>query len=93
MSGKTVTRARALRKAMTPPEVTLWQHLRMLRAHGWHFRRQAPEPPYILDFVCHRARLVVEVDRGARLPRPWLPTPANAFTPGPAIEGARDGPR
>jgi len=62
MTGKTVTRARQLRKTMTPPEVTLWQHLRMLRAYGWHFRRQAPEPPYILDFVCRRARLVVEVD-------------------------------
>lgn len=47
---------------MTPPELALWFQLRGLRDAGWHFRRQAPEGPYILDFVCRRAKLVVEVD-------------------------------
>jgi very-short-patch-repair endonuclease len=51
-----------MRKEMSPPEVALWLQLRSLRAEGWHFRRQSPEKPYTLDFVCRRAKLVVEVD-------------------------------
>ena len=57
-------RARALRKAMTPQEVKLWVHLRQLRPQGLHFRRQAPLEGYILDFVCFKHRLIVEVDGG-----------------------------
>ena len=33
-----------------------------LRQSGWHFRRQAPIGPYIVDFVCKRAKLVFEID-------------------------------
>ena len=55
-------RARQLRKAMTPQETKLWVHLRELRGRGYHFRRQAPRLNYILDFVCLKRRLVVEVD-------------------------------
>ena len=55
-------RARRMRKRMTPQESALWLRLRNLKAVGWHFRRQSPESPYILDFVCRSARLVVEVD-------------------------------
>jgi very-short-patch-repair endonuclease len=29
---------------------------------GWKFRRQAPIGPYVVDFVCYAARLVVELD-------------------------------
>jgi very-short-patch-repair endonuclease len=57
-----VERARALRKKMTPPELALWFRLRELKVRGWHFRRQAPEGAYIADFVCRKAKLVVEVD-------------------------------
>lgn len=32
------------------------------RAHGVKFRRQHPLHPYIVDFVCLKARLIVEVD-------------------------------
>jgi len=62
MPGKSVRRARELRKAMSPPELALWLQLRALRNEGWHFRRQSPEGPYFLDFVCRSAKLVVEVD-------------------------------
>jgi very-short-patch-repair endonuclease len=62
MNDAAVQRARKLRKEMTPQEIALWLQLRSLRAEGWHFRRQSPEPPYTLDFVCRRAKLVVEVD-------------------------------
>jgi very-short-patch-repair endonuclease len=29
---------------------------------GFHFRRQAPIGDYIADFVCHRAKVIVEID-------------------------------
>jgi very-short-patch-repair endonuclease len=57
-----VQRAREMRKAMSPQELALWLRLRALKSEGWRFRRQSPEPPYILDFVCRTAKLVVEVD-------------------------------
>jgi very-short-patch-repair endonuclease len=59
---KTVERARAMRKALTPPEARLWVALRALRGDGYHFRRQVPFRGYILDFACHSRRLVIEVD-------------------------------
>ena len=57
-------RARILRKTMTPQEVKLWVQLRALRALGYHFRKQSPVPPYVVDFECRRSRLIVEVDGG-----------------------------
>ncbi len=57
-------RARQLRKTMTPQEVKLWVHLRSWKSRGYHFRRQAPRDGYILDFVCLRERMIVEVDGG-----------------------------
>jgi very-short-patch-repair endonuclease len=62
MTSIMVARARALRRAATLPEVRLWGFLRTLRGEGFHFRRQAPFRCYILDFVCYRSRLVIEVD-------------------------------
>jgi very-short-patch-repair endonuclease len=56
--------ARALRKRMTPQEVKLWVHLRSWRKQGFHFRRQSPLDDFIVDFVCLRHRLIVEVDGG-----------------------------
>ncbi|MBW8813903.1 MAG: endonuclease domain-containing protein [Caulobacterales bacterium] len=55
-------RARALRNAMTEPEVILWSGLKQLRAEGFHFRRQTPFRGYFLDFVCFSRRVVIEVD-------------------------------
>jgi very-short-patch-repair endonuclease len=55
-------RARRLRKSMTPQEVKLWVHLRDWRALGYHFRRQRPHRSFIVDFVCLKHNLVVEVD-------------------------------
>lgn len=54
-------RARVLRQDMSAPEITLWQVLRK-RPGGFKFRRQQPSGPYIADFYCHEARLVIEVD-------------------------------
>ena len=58
---KTIKRARQLRREMSLPEILLWQQLRKGPA-GLKFRKQHPAGPYVADFFCHRARLVVEVD-------------------------------
>ncbi len=58
-------RARALRSHATSSEQKLWRELRVLRGRGFHFRRQAPFRGYILDFVEHGLKLVIEVDGGS----------------------------
>ena len=40
----------------------MWQHLRGRQMSGWKFRRQAAIGPYVVDFVCFAARLIVELD-------------------------------
>ena len=57
-------RARALRREMTQAETKLWGTLRSRQIEGHRFRRQVPLGRYIADFVCHEARLIVEVDGG-----------------------------
>jgi very-short-patch-repair endonuclease len=54
--------ARDLRSRSTDTERKLWYHLRAGRLNGFKFRRQHPLPPYIVDFYCDVARLVVELD-------------------------------
>jgi very-short-patch-repair endonuclease len=54
--------ARQLRRIPTPAEALLWERLRGHRGGGFKFRRQQPLGPYIADFFCARAKLVVEVD-------------------------------
>jgi very-short-patch-repair endonuclease len=57
-------RARELRQQSTLPEKILWERLREHHLGGLHFRRQAIIGPFIVDFYCHSAKLVVEVDGG-----------------------------
>jgi len=54
--------ARALRKNETDAERALWAALREFKQADLHFRRQAPIGPYVADFACHRAKIVVELD-------------------------------
>ncbi|ERF84478.1 MAG: branched-chain amino acid transport system permease [Bradyrhizobium sp. DFCI-1] len=56
--------ARALRKNATDVERILWSELRGNRLNGAVFRRQVPIDNYIADFVCHAAKLVIELDGG-----------------------------
>jgi len=56
------SRARALRKEMTRAEKLLWQELRNKKLKGFKFRRQHPISFYIVDFYCHKLKLVIEVD-------------------------------
>ncbi|TCZ63553.1 endonuclease domain-containing protein [Roseicella aquatilis] len=67
--------ARRTRRDTTPAERALWRLLRD-DALGLRFRRQHPVPPYIADFACLPARLVVEIDG-------WTHTD-------PAADAARD---
>src|SRR5215469_8601588 len=57
-------RARTLRRDMTEAEQRLWQMLRSRQTEGYRFRRQVPIGGLIADFVCHAARLIVEIDGG-----------------------------
>ena len=59
-----VQRAKELRRQMTGEERILWQQLRTNRLEGFHFRRQQVIDGFIVDFYCHTAGLVVEVDGG-----------------------------
>lgn len=55
-------RAKKLRAEMTPHERAMWRLLREGELVALNWRRQAPFRDFILDFVSHPARLVVEVD-------------------------------
>src|SRR5262249_43802960 len=55
-------RARQLRRASTVPERIIWGLLRDRRFKGHKFRRQHPVGPYVVDYYCASARLVVELD-------------------------------
>ena len=57
----TVRKARGLRREMSPPEVLLWQRLR-LRPGAVKFRRQHPVGAYVADFYAAEGRVIVEVD-------------------------------
>jgi very-short-patch-repair endonuclease len=57
--------AKRLRAEMTEPERRLWWSLRhAIPLAGTHFRRQTPIGPYVADFCCLKARLIIEVDGG-----------------------------
>src|SRR4051794_39683786 len=53
--------AKQQRRNMSPPEVRLWALLRRSAA-GVSFRRQHPVGPYVADFYCPAAKLVIEID-------------------------------
>ena len=56
------SRARTMRGAPTDAELRLWRLLRDRRLNGVKFRRQVPLGPYIVDFLCVGAKLIVEAD-------------------------------
>ena len=62
--GRTNPNARRLRHEATEAERRLWHHLRNRQLGGFKFKRQETIGPFIPDFVCIEARLVVEADGG-----------------------------
>ena len=59
-------RARELRNKGTHAEDVLWGYLKT-KPLGYKFRRQHPYGIYILDFYCHKLKLVIEVDGSIHL--------------------------
>ena len=53
-------KSQALRKSATKEENTLWYQY--LKKHPVQFRRQCVFGPYIADFYCAKARLIIELD-------------------------------
>jgi very-short-patch-repair endonuclease len=56
-------RAKELRKLAPMTERIVWNDLSAAaRKQGLKFRKQFPLPPYFADFICLKARLIVELD-------------------------------
>jgi cyclase len=53
--------AKALRNNLTANEMILWGRLKEYFP-GHKFRRQHPISNYIVDFYCHKLKLIIEVD-------------------------------
>ena len=64
VSSRLRSNARALRRNSTDAERILWSDLRDHRLNGVSFRRQVPIGNYVADFVCHAAKLTIELDGG-----------------------------
>ena len=60
--------AKRLRQSMTDAERALWAELRGRRLAGAKFKRQWTIGPYVVDFCCWEARLIVELDGGQHTP-------------------------
>jgi very-short-patch-repair endonuclease len=56
--------AKSLRGKLTRAETILWSRLRRDQVAGYRFRKQHPIGPYVADFACLLAKLIVEVDGG-----------------------------
>ena len=61
--------ARKLRRQETDAERKLWSCIRDRQFFGFKFRRQVPVCGYVADFLCHEARLIVELDGGQHAER------------------------
>ena len=55
-------RTRKLRNEATPAERRLWQYLSKSQINGNKFTRQYEIGPFIVDFVCRKKKLVIELD-------------------------------
>ena len=65
VSPRAALNAKTLRRTSTEAERRLWRHLRhCLPIEGSHFRRQVALGPYVADFCCLSARMIVEVEGG-----------------------------
>jgi len=60
--GTALARARQLRRRIGDAERLFWSRTRNRRLAGFKIKRQVPIRPFIADFVCIAARLVIELD-------------------------------
>ncbi len=76
-----ISRARSLRRDATPQEKTLWRALKESFPQV-KLRRQVPMGPYIADFVCHSAHLIIELDGGQHAEQQGYDAVRSAFLEG-----------
>jgi len=63
MAKKKLTKqARFLRSNETRFEEKFWAEVRGRQLGGYKFKRQVPIAGFVADFVCERARIIVELD-------------------------------
>ena len=55
-------KAKYLRENMTQAEKILWERLKNKQILGLRFKPQHPINQFIVDFYCHRIRIVIELD-------------------------------
>ena len=60
--GTALARARQLRRRIGDAERLFWSRTRAHRLAGFKIKRQVPIGPFIADFVCKAALLVIELD-------------------------------
>src|SRR5258706_13069581 len=63
-SGDIFAKAKALRLNTTETEKLLWEKIGQNQLSRFRFKRQHPIAHYIVDFYCHKAKLIIELDRG-----------------------------
>jgi len=62
MADRLINFARKLRINQTDAEKIIWKHLKAKQINYLKFRRQQPIGPYIVDFICFKVRLIIELD-------------------------------
>src|SRR5471030_1643361 len=85
----TLQRARNLRANQTSAEGRLWGELRGRKLGGWKWRRQAPIGPFIVDFYCPAAQLVVELDGSHHLDQQGYDARRSRFLEGQGLRVVR----
>jgi very-short-patch-repair endonuclease len=60
--------AARLRRERTEAEQRFWLEVRDRRLDGWKFRFQMSIGPFVADFACVAAKLIVELDGGQHMP-------------------------
>ncbi len=58
----TFQKARQLRNKTTTAEQLLWEKVKGKQICNARFRRQHPISKFIVDFYCHAAKLIIEID-------------------------------
>ena len=71
--------ARRMRRGETDAERRFWWHVRNRELAGYKFKRQYLVGPYIADFVCLEAKLIVELDGNQHLDRQAYDQERDAF--------------
>jgi ATP-dependent helicase HrpA/adenine-specific DNA-methyltransferase len=59
---KIIGRTRILRRKSTPQEIILWSKLKNRNFENLKFRRQYSIGKYIVDFICLKEKLIIELD-------------------------------